>query len=458
MLLSKAILEKAKQLCDELLLEEKIGQMVQFDRRHLPKLWFQDRSIGSMLHVSGEGKAYCRILAVKSRKAIPFLAGIDAIHGHAFQDEATVFPVQLAQGATFNPSLVEAIGTQTAKEVLATGLDWSFGPQSFDKKERRSYHRNTKTLFRAVPKKKAKVTFDTRWSDYIDRFEECFDVDEENRMIIDVMVDASKNYNLCIMAVGDSFEMNGECADRANLSLTPSQRYAITTFKSKNPSIPLAAVIIGGKPIVDRELYALFNAVLECWNPCMEGGQAIWDLLYGIREPEGRFPISIPRAIGQIPVCYDQLPGWHAKKDLDLPAGPQFPFGFGLTNSRCSLTKVTLSDTRFSIEQLRVQGLRVGATVEKKSYGNHSAVYVLQVYVHDLFASIIQPEKRLIAIQKVSIPSQKEMSIRIDLKEERFPYVNEAYRRVVELGEFAIYVGVSSATLDCMKLTLEITP
>ena len=66
--------------------------------------------------------------AAKSRLQIPLLYGVDAVHGHNNVVGAVVFPQEIALGATRNAALVEEIARITAKEVRATGANWTFAP------------------------------------------------------------------------------------------------------------------------------------------------------------------------------------------------------------------------------------------------------------------------------------------------------------------------------------------
>jgi beta-glucosidase len=60
--------------------------------------------------------------------AIPILWGIDAVHGHNNIIGATIFPHNVALGATRNPALMRRIGEITAQEIRVTGQDWTFAP------------------------------------------------------------------------------------------------------------------------------------------------------------------------------------------------------------------------------------------------------------------------------------------------------------------------------------------
>jgi len=122
-------------------LEEKVGQMTQAERRYLiDEKDIKDLHLGSLL--SGGGSTpetntpsswadmldRFQGLAAESRLGIPLMYGIDAVHGHNNVVGATIFPHNVALGATGNPDLVQEIAHITAKEVRATGINWTFDP------------------------------------------------------------------------------------------------------------------------------------------------------------------------------------------------------------------------------------------------------------------------------------------------------------------------------------------
>lgn len=59
---------------------------------------------------------------------IPILFGVDAVHGHGNLRGATIFPHSIGLGAANDPELVARIARVTAREILASGLDWNFEP------------------------------------------------------------------------------------------------------------------------------------------------------------------------------------------------------------------------------------------------------------------------------------------------------------------------------------------
>lgn len=122
--------ERVESLLGLMNLEEKIGQMIQ-----LPavaddyKNYINDYKIGSYLHALREKIPLLEELNKKhSRLDIPLIFGIDAIHGHCFDDNTTVFPTQLAMACSWNVDLLKRVGQITANEAYACGLHWTFSP------------------------------------------------------------------------------------------------------------------------------------------------------------------------------------------------------------------------------------------------------------------------------------------------------------------------------------------
>ncbi len=150
--------QRVEDLMSRMTLEEKIGQMCQYvSIEHVKKSMKrlkgkEDKSndqysiypgtsiddmkemtkngeIGSYLHVKSLKEANeLQKLAMQSRLKVPLLIGIDAIHGQAFIWGATVYPTQLSLSSTWDNDLLYEVAKETAQEVRATGMHWTFSP------------------------------------------------------------------------------------------------------------------------------------------------------------------------------------------------------------------------------------------------------------------------------------------------------------------------------------------
>lgn len=137
---------KIDHILGDLSLEEKIGQMIQPEIRYLTPQDVRDFHIGSVLNGGGSvpnGNRYSKAadwLAIADayyqasmddsdgHMAIPIMWGTDAVHGVGNIVGATLFPHNIALGATRNTELIKEIGNITATEIAVTGLDWDFSP------------------------------------------------------------------------------------------------------------------------------------------------------------------------------------------------------------------------------------------------------------------------------------------------------------------------------------------
>ena len=131
------------QLMARLTVEQKLGQMIQPERMAVTPDDVKAYHLGSVLSGGGSTPGQNRAadwIAMndaywaasmsddEGRTPIPILYGVDAIHGHANVLGATVFPHNIGLGAANDPDLIERIAQATAREILATGVEWTFAP------------------------------------------------------------------------------------------------------------------------------------------------------------------------------------------------------------------------------------------------------------------------------------------------------------------------------------------
>jgi beta-glucosidase len=133
--------QRVRQLVSTMTLDEKVGQMTQPDQQFLKDESDVDTLfLGSLLNGGDsdpptnsfeDWRAMYERLQTRSqhtRLKIPLLYGVDAVHGHSNVLGAVIFPHNIGLGATRNAKLVEEIGRITAREVRATGINWTFAP------------------------------------------------------------------------------------------------------------------------------------------------------------------------------------------------------------------------------------------------------------------------------------------------------------------------------------------
>jgi beta-glucosidase len=132
-----------RDLVQRMTLEQKIGQMTQPERMHITPEEVRDNHIGSVLSGGGSfpgdnrpqdwvdmNDAYwaASVEEGEGLLPIPILYGVDAVHGHNNVQGATMFPHNIGLGAANDVDLIRRIAAATAREILATGVEWTFAP------------------------------------------------------------------------------------------------------------------------------------------------------------------------------------------------------------------------------------------------------------------------------------------------------------------------------------------
>jgi beta-glucosidase len=135
---TKPIEERINLLMKQMTLEEKVGQMNQYNgfwevtgpapkggNAELKYKHLRDGWVGSMLSVRGvkEVRAVQKIAVEETRLGIPLIIGFDVIHGYK-----TLSPIPLAEAASWDMEAIKKSAQIAADEASAAGINWTFGP------------------------------------------------------------------------------------------------------------------------------------------------------------------------------------------------------------------------------------------------------------------------------------------------------------------------------------------
>ena len=228
---------------------------------------------------------------------------------------------------------------------------------------------------------------------------------------------------------------SGEGYDRSTLGLMGLQEELLKAIKATGK--PLVVVYIEGRPLDKAWAAENADALLTQFYPGQAGGEAIADVLFGDYNPAGRLPVSVPRSVGQLPVYYNKpFPAGHDY--VEEPASPLYAFGYGLSYTSFSYDSMECEKT--GPAEVRVK-VRVSNT------GSLDGNEVVQVYVTDVQASTVRPQKQLRAFRRVHIAAGESATLEFTLDSDAFALWNREMKRVVEPGEFVIAAGPSSDNL-----------
>ncbi|KAF0863348.1 beta-glucosidase BglX [Pseudomonas sp. LD120] len=294
------------------------------------------------------------------------------------------------------------------------------------------------------------ITADQKVVDYLNflNFDapEVVDDPRPAQQMIDEAVKAAKQADVIVAAVGESRGMSHESSSRTDLLIPTSQRELIKALKATGK--PLVLVLMNGRPLSLLEENQQADAILETWFSGTEGGNAIADVLFGDYNPSGKLPITFPRTVGQIPTYYNHLtigrpftpgkPGNYTSQYFDDTTGPLYPFGYGL-----SYTRFSLSDMALSSSTLNKSG-KLDASVTVKNTGKRDGETVVQLYIQDVAGSMIRPIKELKNFQKIMLKAGEERSIHFTITEDDLKFYNAQLKYAAEPGDFNVQIGLDS--------------
>ncbi|GAA3628335.1 glycoside hydrolase family 3 N-terminal domain-containing protein [Kineosporia mesophila] len=261
--------------------------------------------------------------------------------------------------------------------------------------------------------------------------------------LLDDAAQAAAGADYVIAVVGDTVALTGEGRSTATLDLQGGQIALVERLLTTGK--PVVIVLVQGKPSTLPESFLGAAAIIEAFNPGMEGGTAIAELVLGMIEPTGRLPITFARHAGQLPVYYNQIRGQHGNRYADLTQEPLFAFGEGL-----SYTRIEYSGLRIPQDQVGPQD-DITAFVTLTNQGTRPARETVQVYVSDLVTSVTWAQRELKAFTQVDVDPGQSVEVELTLPAAQCSIVDASGRRVVEPGDFELLVGSSSRDQDLLR-------
>ena len=272
--------------------------------------------------------------------------------------------------------------------------------------------------------------------------------------------------DVAIVAVGFNKGTEGEGADRT-FELPWGQDSLIEAVAAANPRTIVA--LTGGGGMDTRRWLDKVPALLHTYYPGQEGGTAVAEVLFGKHNPEGKLPVSFDRSWDENPSAkyYYPIPGAdttlhvtetdgrkvdyvipHVKYEDGLMVGyrywtttgkhPLFPFGFGLSYTTFSFSKLQAPATAAS-------GSTVPVSFDVTNTGSVAGAEVAQLYVSDPSARATRPERELKGFEKVRLAPGETKHVTLNLDARAFSYWDAAaHKWTIDPGKFVVRVGDSS--------------
>jgi beta-glucosidase len=282
--------------------------------------------------------------------------------------------------------------------------------------------------------------------------------------------------DVVILALGELSSMSGEGGSRASLDLPGNQQQLLEAVVATGK--PVVLLIFSGRPLVLNWAAKHIPSIMEAWFPGTEAGHALANILYGDVSPSGKLPMSFPRAVGQEPLYYNQLPTGRpptgidlskppvgdsrfVSRYIDLPNSALFPFGYGLSYSSFSYRDVKASKTSIPLSQALANRSTplLEATATVTNTGEHTATEVVQCYVRNLGASIEQPVRSLKGFERVTLLPGESKQISFPLGFNELSFFNLESSPTIEASHYTVWIGSSSlASQEASFVVVSPTP
>ncbi len=280
--------------------------------------------------------------------------------------------------------------------------------------------------------------------------------DEQADALLEEALRLAASSQRVVLCLGEHKDLTGEAGSRTSLGISEGQMELLRKVRQVNPNI--VTVLFCGRPLAVKEIAALSRALLVVWMPGTEGGNAIADVLFGDRVPQGKLAMTFPRSLGQVPVYYNHFATGRPNPPheihlfrngyMDEVTAPLYPFGYGL-----SYTEFTYSEVKLDRREMKA-GDRITASVTVTNTGGVSGVETVQLYLRDSSASVARPIRSLKGFQKVSLAPGESREVSFAIEEPMLRFYDIDMNHVSEPGRFEVYIGGSSDAENSAEFVL----
>ncbi len=275
-------------------------------------------------------------------------------------------------------------------------------------------------------------------------------------------VATAKQSDVAILALGEPANwMEGEASSRVHLGFTGNQERLLEEVVATGK--PVILVVLSGRPLQLKWAAEHVPAILQAWSPGIEAGPAVADVLFGSVNPSGKLPASFPRAVGQEPLYYAQLPTGRPARNVDLSHMPAdsaekfvsryvdeqnsalFPFGWGLSYTRFRYSAPAVSRAEIPLQEvLANRGPVTMVGVDVTNSGTVAGTEVVQLYIRNTEASVEQPVRELKGFARVQLAPGETKHLTFPLGFDELSFYNVDVKRIVEPTTYKVWVGGSS--------------
>ena len=256
-------------------------------------------------------------------------------------------------------------------------------------------------------------------------------------------LDVARWSDVVIVCLGEMLTWSGENASRSTIALPQIQEELVKELKEAGK--PVILVLSNGRPLELNRMEPLCDAILEIWQPGINGARSMAGILSGRINPSGKLAMTFPYSTGQIPIYYNRRKSGRGHQGFykDITSDPLYPFGHGLSYTEFKYGTVTPSATKVK------RGDKLSAEVTVTNTGSRDGAETVHWFISDPYCSITRPVKELKHFKKQLIKAGETKTFRFDIDLERdFGFVNEDGKRFLEAGEYHILVQGQTVKIE----------
>lgn len=279
------------------------------------------------------------------------------------------------------------------------------------------------------------------------RYAEGCKVEGDDRSGFAEALAAAQWSDIVVVCLGEKKEWSGENASRSTIALPQIQEELVTELKKAGK--PIVLVLVSGRPLELNRLEPQCDAILEIWQPGVNGARSMAGILSGRINPSGKLAITFPYSTGQIPIYYNRRKsGRRGNQGIyqDITSEPLYPFGHGLSYTEFKYGTVTPSATRVK------RGEKLSVEVNVTNTGTRDGAETVHWFIADPYCSITRPMKELKYFEKQQFKAGETKTFHFDVDLERdFGFVNKNGERFLEAGEYEIIVKDQKVKIELVE-------
>lgn len=244
---------------------------------------------------------------------------------------------------------------------------------------------------------------------------------------LDETLEMVKNVDAIILCLGEKTYCEGKGSIN-DLNLAEHQ----IKFAEKITSLgkPVVLVLFEGRPRLITKITDKVNAIVQGYLPGFEGGLAMTDVLLGEINPSGKLPYSYPKYPNGF-TTYDYSP-----LEADNPENHEhlFPFGHGLSYTTFEYSNLQISNVKPLMNE------KIEISVEVKNSGQKDGKETVELYICDLYASVMRPVRQLKGFEKVNLKVGETKRVKFEIDKNSLAFVGIDNKWITEPGKFEVYI------------------